>query len=146
MSLNHVVIQGRCTKAPELRTTQSGTSVANVTVAVDRDFARDGASDKTDFFNVVAWRGTGEFLSKYFQKGSMIVVSGRMESRKWEDKNGNKRLDWEINAENIYFGGSKKDNDSGNFQPPTREPNPNVSAADFVDLDDDPDGSSTLPF
>lgn len=133
MSLNHIVIQGRAVKDPELRTTQSGTSVATVTVAVDRDYAKDGASDKTDFVNVVAWRGTGEFLSKYFQKGSQLVVSGRLESRKWEDKNGSKRTDWEINAEHIYFSGGKKETTAGN-----------VSAADFEELPDDAGGE--LPF
>lgn len=139
--LNKIVIMGRCTKDPELRTTQSGTSVCTVNVAVDRDYARDGASDKTDYFTVVAWRQTGEFLSKYFAKGSLVVVVGAMQSRKWEDKNGNKRTDWEINAEHIYFGGSKKDNDNG-YQPPAG--NPNVSAADFVELDNvDPED---LPF
>ncbi len=139
--LNKIVIMGRCTKDPELRTTQSGTSVCTVNVAVDRDYARDGASDKTDFFTVVAWRQTGEFLSKYFNRGSQIVVVGAMQSRKWEDKNGNKRTDWEINAEHIYFGGSKKDNDNS-YQSPTG--NPNVSAADFEDLEDDAGGE--LPF
>ena len=135
--LNKIVIMGRCTKDPELRTTQSGTSVCTVNVAVDRDYARDGASDKTDYFTVVAWRQTGEFLSKYFTKGSLVVVVGAMQSRKWEDKNGNKQTAWEINAEHIYFGGSKKDN--GNSAG-----NPNVSAADFVELDDDP--ANPLPF
>ena len=139
--LNKIVIMGRCTKDPELRTTQSGTSVCTVNVAVDRDFARDGASDKTDFFTVVAWRQAGEFLSKYFNRGSQIVVVGAMQSRKWEDKNGSKRTDWEINAEHIYFGGSKKDNNDSSFQPPQAQ---NVSAADFEDLEDDAGGE--LPF
>lgn len=139
--LNKIVIMGRCTKDPELRATQSGTSVCTVNVAVDRDFARDGASDKTDFFTVVAWRQTGEFLSRFFNRGSQIVVVGAMQSRKWEDKNGNKRTEWEINAEHIYFGGSKKDNDNSSFQPPQAA---NVSAADFEDLDDDAGGE--LPF
>lgn len=139
--LNKIVIMGRCVKAPELRTTQSGTSVCTVNVAVDRDYARDGASDKTDYFTVVAWRQTGEFLSKYFTKGSFVVVVGAMQSRKWEDRNGNKRTEWEINAEHIYFGGSKKDNDNS-YQPPTG--NPNVSANDFTELEDvDPED---LPF
>ena len=139
--LNKIVIMGRCTKDPELRTTQSGTSVCTVNVAVDRDYARDGASDKTDFFTVVAWRQTGEFLSKYFNRGSQIVVVGAMQSRKWEDKNGNKRTEWEINAEHIYFGGSKKDNDNSIFQPPQAK---DVSAVDFAELENvDPDD---LPF
>ncbi len=141
--LNKIVIMGRCTKTPELRTTQSGTSVCTVNVAVDRDYAKDGASDKTDYFTVVAWRQTGEFLSKYFKRGSLIVVVGAMQSRKWEDKNGNKQTAWEIHAEHIYFGGSKKDDESGNFQPPVNKPNPNVDAVEFEELDD---SSGTLPF
>ena len=140
--LNKIVVMGRCVKDPELRTTQSGTSVCTVNVAVDRDYAKDGASDKTDFFTVVAWRQTGEFLSKYFKRGSLIVVVGAMQSRKWEDKNGNKRTDWEINAEHIYFGGSKKDNNDSSFQPPQAQ---NVSAVDFEELDDS-DSDETLPF
>ena len=143
MSLNHVFIQGRLVRDVELRSTQSGTSVATLTVAVDRDYARDGASDKTDFVNVVCWKQTAEFASKYMSKGSMVVVSGRLESRKWEDKNGNKRTEWEVVADRLYFGESKKNSDN-NYQPPVNNPNPNVSAADFVELEDDAGGE--LPF
>lgn len=109
MSLNHIVIQGRLTAEPELRTTQSGTPVASFTVAVDRDYiGQDNGERGADFISCVAWRKTGEFVSKYFRKGSMIVVSGRLQSRKWEDRDGAKRVSWEINAENVYFGGDKK--------------------------------------
>ena len=112
--LNHITVMGRLTRDPELRTTQSGVSVASFTVACDRDFGgRDGGERQTDFIDCVAWRSTGEFVSKYFHKGSMIVVSGRLQSRKWQDREGNNRTNWEINADNVYFGESRRDSDSG---------------------------------
>ena len=112
--LNHIVIMGRLTRDPELRTTQAGVSVTSFTVAVDRDFGgRDGGEKQTDFIDCVAWRSTGEFVSKYFHKGSMIVVSGRLQSRKWQDRDGNNRTSWEIIADNVYFGESRRDSDSG---------------------------------
>ena len=112
--LNHIVIMGRLTRDPELRTTQAGVSVTSFTVAVDRDFGgRDGGERQTDFIDCVAWRSTGEFVSKYFHKGSMIVVSGRLQSRKWQDRDGNNRTNWEISADNVYFGESRRDSDSG---------------------------------
>ena len=111
--LNHIVIMGRLTRDPELRTTQSGINVASFSVAVDRDFAgRDGGERQTDFIDCVAWRSTGEFVSKYFHKGSMIVVSGRLQSRKWQDRDGNNRTSWEIVADNVYFGESRRDSES----------------------------------
>ena len=130
--LNHIDIMGRLTRDPELRYTQSGKPVASFTVAVDRDFSRDGQRE-TDFIDVVAWNALGEFVSKYFRKGSMVVVSGRLQSRRWEDNNGNKRVNWEIKADSVYFGESKKNEDK-----PV-----DVSAADFTELDDS-DGE--LPF
>ena len=106
--LNHITIMGRLTRDVELRTTQSGASVASFSVAVERDFGgRDGGERQTDFIDCVAWRQTGEFVSKYFRKGSMIVVSGRLQSRKWQDRDGNNRTNWEINADNVYFGESR---------------------------------------
>ena len=112
--LNHIVIMGRLVRDPELRHTQSQTSVASFTVAVDRDFGgRDGGEKQTDFIDCVAWRQTGEFVSKYFRRGSMIVVSGRLQSRKWQDRDGNNRTNWEVNADNVYFGESRRDSDSG---------------------------------
>jgi len=108
--LNHIVIHGRLTRDPELRYTNNSTPVASFTVAVDRDYAGEGQQKETDFIDCVAWRATGEFVNKYFLKGSLIVVSGRLQSRKWTDKEGNKRVSWEINANNVYFGGSKSDN------------------------------------
>ena len=111
--LNHIVIMGRLTRDPELRRTSSGIAVASFTVAVDRDFGgRDGGERETDFIDCVAWRQTGEFVSKYFTKGSMIVVSGRLQIRNWNDKDGNKRRSAEIVADNVYFGESKRSNDS----------------------------------
>ena len=107
--LNHIVIMGRLTKEPELRTTSSGTSVASFTVAVARDF---GTQKETDFIDCVAWRQTAEFISKYFHKGNMIVVSGRLQSRKWQTAEGENRTYWEIVAENAYFGESKRDSSS----------------------------------
>ena len=113
--LNHITIMGRLTRDPELRRTGSGIAVASFSVAVDRDFGgRDGGERETDFIDCVAWRQTGEFVSKYFSKGSMIVVSGRLQIRSWTDKEGNKRRTAEVVADNIYFGESKRNSDSGN--------------------------------
>ncbi|MDO5546484.1 MAG: single-stranded DNA-binding protein [Eubacteriales bacterium] len=113
--LNHIVIMGRLVRDPELRRTGSGVAVASFRVAVDRDFApKDGGERKADFIDCVAWRQTGEFISKYFAKGRMIVVDGRLEMRDWTDKDGNKRTSAEIVVANAYFGDSKRDGDSGN--------------------------------
>lgn len=115
--LNHITIMGRLTKDPELRTTQSGVNVASFTIACERDFAQNGERE-ADFFSCVAWRGTGEFISKYFRKGSMAVVSGRLENRKWKDRDGNKRETAEITCENVYFGESKARSEERSYQPP----------------------------
>lgn len=136
--LNHIAIMGRLTRDPELRHTQSGKPVASFTVAVDRDFSKDGQRE-TDFIDVVAWNAVGEFVSKYFRKGSMIAVSGRLQSRKWEDNNGNKRTNWEIKADSVYFGESKKaESNNAGFNPAAQ------SSGQFVDLPDEDDGE--LPF
>ena len=112
--LNHITIMGRLTRDPELRRTGSGIAVASFSVAVDRDYqSKDGGERKTDFIDCVAWRQTGEFISKYFTKGRMIVVDGRLEIRDWTDKEGNKRRTAEINVNNAYFGDSKRDGDNG---------------------------------
>lgn len=113
--LNHIVIMGRLTRDPELRQTGSGVSVANFSVAVDRDFSK-GEEKETDFIDCVAWRHTGEFVSKYFTKGSLIVVSGRLQIRAYTDKDGNNRRTAEIVADNCYFGGSKN---AGAATPPS---------------------------
>ena len=113
--LNHIVIMGRLVRDPELRRTGSGVAVASFRIAVDRDFApKDGGERKADFIDCVAWRQTGEFISKYFAKGRMIVVDGRLEMRDWTDKDGNKRTSAEIVVANAYFGDSKRDGDGGN--------------------------------
>ena len=109
--LNCITIMGRLTRDPELRRTGSGIAVASFTVAVDRDFAQDGKKE-TDFIDCVAWRQTGEFVSKYFKKGSMIVVKGRLQIRNWNDKDGNKRKSAEVVADNCYFGSTKSESDN----------------------------------
>ena len=111
--LNKVFVMGRLTRDPELRRTQSGTAVASFSLAVDRDYKSQSGEKETDFFDVVAWRTTAEFVAKYFTKGRMAVVEGRLQVRQWQDKDGNNRRSTEIIAENIYFGDSKKDG-SGN--------------------------------
>ena len=112
--LNCITIMGRMVRDPELRRTGSGTAVASFTVAVDRDFSgKDGGQKETDFIDCVAWRQIGEFVSKYFRKGSMVVVKGRLQIRNWTDKDGNKRRTAEVVADNCYFGSSKQDSNSG---------------------------------
>ena len=112
--LNHIIIMGRLTRDPELRRTGSGVAVTSFSLAVDRDFApKDGGERETDFIDCVAWRQTGEFVSKYFAKGRMAVVSGRLQIRSWTDKDGNKRRTAEVVADNVYFGDSKRDSDGG---------------------------------
>ena len=106
--LNHIVLMGRLTRDVELRYTQSQIPVASMRIAVDRDFGR-GDERQTDFIDVVAWRQTAEFVNKYFHKGSMIVVSGRLQMREWTDRDGNKRTSAEVVADNVYFGESRRD-------------------------------------
>ena len=138
--LNHIDIMGRLTRDPELRRTNSGKAVASFTVAVDRDFSQ-GDQKETDFIDCVAWQNTGEFVSKYFQKGSMIVVSGRLQIRSWTDKDGNKRRTAEVVADNVYFGDSKKQDTHTGFIPNDSVPAP--SSQNFALLDDD---DAQLPF
>lgn len=109
--LNHIVIMGRLARDPELRRTGSGVAVASFTVGVERDYAQDGKKE-VDWIDCVAWRQSGEFVSRYFRKGNMIVVKGRLQIRSWTDKEGNKRKTAEVVADNCYFGGGKKDSDS----------------------------------
>lgn len=108
--LNYIVVMGRMTKDPELRRTGSGTSVCSFTLAVDRDFKSQNGEKETDFIEVVAWKNTAEFVSKYFAKGRMAVVEGRLQMRDWTDQNGNKRRNAEIIANSVYFGDSKSEN------------------------------------
>ena len=153
--LNHITIMGRLTRDPELRRTGTGVAVASFTVAVDRDFAgRESGERETDFIDCVAWRNTGEFVSKYFTKGSMIVVSGRLQIRGWTDKYGNKRRTAEVVADNVYFGDSRRDGDNGGssfggnaYSAPAPSfggySAPAAPASDFAMLDDD---DAQLPF
>lgn len=107
--LNNIAIMGRLTKDVELRRTGAGTAVASFTLAVDRDFSDKSGNKETDFIECVAWKGTAEFMEKHFSKGRMAVVSGRLQIRPWEDKDGNKRKTAEVVVSNVYFGDSKKD-------------------------------------
>ena len=107
--LNRIIVMGRMTRDPELRRTNSGTAVASFSLAVDRDFKSQSGEKETDFIDVVAWRNTAEFVSKYFSKGRMAVVEGRLQLRDWTDKDGNKRRTAEIVADSVYFGDSKRD-------------------------------------
>ena len=154
--LNHIVLMGRLVKDPELRYTQSQVPVASFTVAVDRDFGgRDGGERQTDFIDCVAWRSTGEFVNKYFRKGSMIVVSGRLQSRKWQDRDGNNRTSWEVTADNVYFGESRRrdDDNRGDYEPErsyggdrgySRQSSAPAPASSFSEMEDEGDGD--LPF
>ena len=114
--LNRIILMGRLTRDPELRRTQSGLPVASFTLAVDRDFKNKETGERqTDFIDIVAWRSTAEFVSRYFTKGRMAVVEGRLQIRPWEDKDGNKRRSAEVVADNVYFGDSRRDaENSGN--------------------------------
>ena len=158
--LNHITIMGHLTRDPELRRTGTGVAVTSFTLAVDRDYAAEGQERETDFIDCVAWRQTGEFVSKYFTKGRMAVVSGRLQIRSWTDKDGNKRRTAEVVADNVYFGDSRRDGDAGNssyggntyggnsygsapapsygYAAPASNP-----ASDFAMLDDD---DAQLPF
>lgn len=144
--LNHITIMGRLVRDPELRRTGSGIAVASFTLAVDRDFGpKDGGEKECDFIDCVAWRNTGEFVSKYFTKGRMAVVSGRLQIRKWQDKDGNNRYSAEVIADNVYFGDSKKDGatdttatHANNYVPPVQP-----DAGDYALLEDD---DAQLPF
>ena len=153
--LNHIVIMGRLTRDPELRRTGTGVAVASFTVAVDRDFGKNENGEKeTDFIDCVAWRQTGEFVSKYFTKGRMAVVSGRLQIRSWTDKDGNKRRTAEVVADNVYFGDSKREGEAtGSYgayaAPAPAAPGfggysaPAAPASDFAMLSDD---DAQLPF
>jgi len=148
--MNHIVIMGRLTRDPERRETQTGTPVTSFSLAVDRGYvSRDGGERQTDFIDVVAWRNTADFVSKYFAKGQMCAVSGRLQMRDWTDKDGNKRRNAEVVADHVYFTESKKSRDAslgGSAEPKesfgTGYTTP-VETSDFAELDMD-DGD--LPF
>ena len=148
--LNHIVLMGRLTRDPELRHTQTGTAVASFSLAVDRDFKDKATGERsTDFIDVVAWRSTAEFVAKYFTKGRMAVVEGRLQIRDWTDKDGGKRRSAEIVADNVYFGDSKRDGgDSSGYSaaPAYKNAAPsnfNAGGSDFAEIGED-DGE--LPF
>ena len=129
--LNEIIIQGRVVGDPELRTTQGGTPVATFTLAVGRDFNKD----ETDFINCVAWRSTGEFVSKYFHKGALMVARGKLQSRKWQDKDGKNRTNWEVIVDNAYFCESKKSDGYAGGEPQYEPPKtPDVVADDDGEL------------
>lgn len=149
--LNRIVLMGRLTRDPELRRTQSGTAVTSFSIACDRDFKSQSGEKETDFIDIVAWRGTAEFVSKYFTKGRMAVVEGRLQIRDWTDNNGGKRRSAEVVADNIYFGDSKRDGAPGDYGAPPAygapvgrgTPVPRESRSDFAEIGDE-DGE--LPF
>ena len=128
--LNKIVVMGRLTRDPELRRTNSGVAVTSFTLAVDRDFKSQGGEKETDFLDVVCWRNTAEFAAKYFTKGRVAVVEGRLQTRRYEDKNGNKRTAYEIVADNLYFGDSKRE-DSGYTASPAN--------VEYEEIEDDSD-------
>jgi len=140
--MTHTTIMGRITKDLELRHTQSGVPVLSFSVAVNHRI-KSGEEQKADFFDVVAWRGTAEFVSKHFGKGRMIAVQGRMESRDWTDKSGNSRRSWELQADQVYFTGEKKDDNGRGCGYSPAKGYPDVDGTDFAEMDDD-DGE--LPF
>ena len=148
--LNKIFLMGRLTRDPELRRTQSGTAVTSFSLAVDRDFKSQSGEKETDFIDIVAWRNTAEFVSKYFTKGRMAVVEGRLQIRDWTDRDGNKRRSAEVVADNVYFGDSKRDGGSGGdygSPPPYGAPIGGSAASsgdsDFAEVSED-DGE--LPF
>lgn len=144
--LNTAIIMGRLTADPELRTTTTGLSVTSFTVAVDRNY-KSGDERQTDFINVTAWRGTADFVSRYFKKGQMIAVQGSIQVRNYEDKNGNKRTAFEIVAENVSFCGSKAEG-GNNYAPANKESAPAVSyqSADAGSFSVLPDDNQGFPF
>ncbi|MCQ4786401.1 MAG: single-stranded DNA-binding protein [Flavonifractor plautii] len=118
--LNRIILMGRLTRDPELRHTQTGTPVASFSLAVDRDFKDKTTGEKsTDFIDIVAWRQTAEFVSRFFTKGRMAVVEGRLQLRDWTDRDGNKRRTAEVIADNVYFGDSKRDAEAGGYAAPS---------------------------
>ena len=147
--MNHIDIMGRLVRDPELRHTQSGLAVTSFTLAVDRGFApKDGGERQTDFIDVVAWRNTADFVSKYFVKGQMAAVSGRLQIRDWTDGDGNKRRNAEVVADNVYFAESKKSKDHSADLPDPGESglpagSPPVKSSDFEEIDLD---NGELPF
>lgn len=138
--LNKIVLMGRLTRDPELKRTQSGTAVTSFALAVDRDFKSQNGEKETDFIDIIAWRNTAEFVSKYFSKGRMAVVEGRLQIRDWKDKEGNNRRSAEVVADNVYFGDSKRDGDAAGG---SYTGDQTAKSGEFNEIDED-DGE--LPF
>lgn len=138
--LNKIFIMGRLTRDPELRRTQNGTAVAGFALAVDRDYKNADGTKETDFIEVVAWRSSAEFVSKYFAKGRMAVVEGRIQIRDWQDKDGNKRRNAEVVADNVYFGDSKKEGDSsGGYKAAGKAVDVEPGEGEFAEIEDEED-------
>lgn len=144
--LNNAVIMGRLVAQPELKTTGSGISVTSFTVAVDRRFNKQGEEKQADFIDVIAWRNTAEFVCKYFSKGSMIAIQGSIQTRTYEDKNGNKRKAVEIVAVNVSFCGSKNDSAAHDQNASSLPPASAYSTADAEDFKEIPEPEDDLPF
>ncbi len=143
--LNCVTLMGRLTADPEVRTTTTGKSVCSFSIAVDRSYARAGEQKQTDFINIVAWENTANFISRYFAKGSMIAIQGQIQTRNYEDKNGNKRTAFEVIAREVSFCGSKAETGTVHAAPvaPAQAPTYQTAApSDFEEIEDDED----LPF
>ena len=138
--LNKIFIMGRLTRDPELRRTQNGTAVAGFALAVDRDYKNADGTKDTDFIEVVAWRSSAEFVSKYFTKGRMAIVEGRLQMREWQDKDGNKRRSAEVVADNVYFGDSKKEGDSsGGYKAAGKAVDVEPGEGEFAEVEDEED-------
>lgn len=138
--LNKIFIMGRLTRDPELRRTQNGTAVAGFALAVDRDYKNADGTKETDFIEVVAWRSSAEFVSKYFAKGRMAVVEGRLQIRDWQDKDGNKRRNAEVVADNVYFGDSKKEgSSSGGYKAAGKAVDVEPGEGEFAEIEDEED-------
>ena len=138
--LNKIFIMGRLTRDPELRRTQNGTAMTGFALAVDLDFKNADGTKETDFIEVVAWRSSAEFVSKYFAKGRMAIVEGRLQIRDWTDKDGNKRRNAEVVADNVYFGDSKKEGDSsGGYKAAGKAVDVEPDTGDFAEVEDEED-------
>ena len=143
--LNHIVLMGRLTRDPELRRTGTGIAVASFTLAVDRDYApKDGGQRETDFIDIVAWRSTAEFVSKYFSKGRMAVVEGRLQIRDWTDREGGKRRSAEVVADNVYFGESKRRDGGDTSRPAAPSASAPAHRGSYGGYDNVPQGGSAF--
>ena len=142
--LNKIVVMGRLTRDPELRRTQSGLSVTSFSVACDRDFKSQSGEKETDFIDIVAWRTTAEFVCKYFSKGRMAVVEGRLQIRDWQDRDGNKRRSAEVVADNVYFGESKRRDGGDTSRPAAPSASAPAHRGSYGGYDNVPQGGSAF--